>query len=51
MVEQITGLISNLKVELIGPVVAKGHPRDEDFGALDELADQILAKHKTLGIA
>ncbi len=50
MVEQITGLISNLKVEMIRPVVAKGYPRDEDFVALDELADQILAKHKTVGI-
>lgn len=51
MVEQITGLTSNLKVEVIPPVVAKGHPRDADFAALDELAERILAKHKTLGIA
>jgi flavorubredoxin len=51
MVEQITGLVPNLKIEIIPPVVAKGYPRDEDFGALDKLADQILAKHKALGIA
>ncbi len=50
MVEQITGLIPNLKVEVLEPVVAKGHPRDEDFGALDKLADQILARHKAIGI-
>jgi len=50
MVEQIAGLISNLKVEMIPPVVAKGYPRDEDFAALDELADRILAKHQALGI-
>lgn len=50
MVEQITGLVPNLKVEIIPPVVAKGYPRDEDLGALDRLADQILAKHKALGI-
>jgi flavorubredoxin len=51
MVEQLTGLIANLKVELIEPVIAKGQPKDEDFAALDRLADQILAKHKQIGIA
>jgi len=51
MVEQITGLIPNLKVELLSPVIAKGHPKDDDFDALDRLADEILAKHKELRIA
>jgi len=51
MVEQITGLISNLKVEILTPVIAKGHPKDDDFMALDKLADQILAKHKELKIS
>ena len=51
MVEQLAGLIANLKVELIEPVVAKGQPKDEDFTALDKLADEILAKHKQIGIA
>ena len=51
MVEQITGLIPNLKVELIEPVVAKGHPKDNDFIALEKLADRILAKHKEIKIA
>jgi flavorubredoxin len=51
MVEQLTGLIANLKVELIEPVVAKGQPKDEDFAALNRLADRILAKHKEIGIA
>ncbi len=51
MVEQLTGMIPNLKVEVIEPVIAKGHPKDEDFVALDKLADQILAKHKELKIA
>jgi len=50
MVEQITGLIPNLKVEILEPVVAKGYPKDDDFMALDGLADGILAKHKELGI-
>jgi len=51
MVEQLAGLLSNMKVELINPVIARGHPKDEDFHALDQLADQILAKHKEIGIA
>ena len=51
MVEQLTGLISALKVELLQPVVAKGFPRDEDFNSLDRLADDILAKHRELAIA
>jgi len=51
MVEQLAGLIANLKVEMIEPVIAKGQPKDEDFHALDKLADQILTKHKQIGIA
>ena len=50
MIEQITGLISNLKIEILEPVVAKGYPKDDDFAALDKLADGILAKHKELKI-
>jgi flavorubredoxin len=50
MVEQITGLIPNLKVEILGPVIAKGYPKDDDFTALENLADKILAKHKELKI-
>lgn len=51
MVEQITALVPNLKVELIEPVVVKGYPKDDDFAALDKLADEILAKHKGIGVA
>ncbi len=50
MVEQLTGLLSNLKVEILEPVIAKGHPKDDDFAALNKLADQILTKHKGLKI-
>jgi len=46
MVEQITRMLSNLKVELLEPVVIKGFPKEQDFGALDKLADEILNKHK-----
>jgi len=45
MVEQITGMLSNLNVELLEPVVIKGFPKEENLRALDRLADQILNKH------
>ena len=50
MVEQLTALMPNLKVEILEPVVIKGHPKENDFVALDKLADNILTKHKELGI-
>ena len=31
---------------MLEPVVIKGFPRDEDFEALDRLADEILMRHK-----
>ncbi len=46
MVEQIKGMLSNLKVELLEPVVIKGFPREEDFRALDRLANEVLNKHR-----
>ncbi len=51
MVEQITGLLSNLKVEILEPVIAKGNPKDSDFTALDNLAGKIAVKHRELKIA
>ncbi len=51
MVEQIIAALPNLKVQLLGPVVAKGHPKEADFRALDNLAEEILARHKEMKIA
>ncbi len=51
MVEQITAMLPNLKVQMIDPVVIKGHPKDADFRALDKLADEILARHKEIKIS
>jgi len=48
MFEQITGMLTKLKVELLQPVVIKGYPKADDFKALDRLADDILNKHKEL---
>ncbi len=45
-VEQLVGIIPNLKVELLEPVLSKGHPREEIFKALDNLAETIARKHK-----
>jgi len=45
-VEQITGLISNLKAEILEPVLCKGFPDEADFRALDNLAATIWEKHK-----
>jgi flavorubredoxin len=51
MVDQLKGLLSNLKADFIEPIVARGCPRDEDFAALDDLAEEILTRHKEAGIA
>lgn len=50
MVADILALIPNLKVELIEPVVIKGHPQDKDRIAIDALADEILKRHQRIGI-
>ena len=50
-VEQLTGMLTNLKAEILEPVLTKGLPRDDAFARLDQLADEILAKHKAIGIA
>ncbi len=50
-VEQITGMIPNLKAEVLTPVISKGFPREEDFKALDNLASTIADKHKEYGFA
>jgi len=50
MVEQLTSMLPNLKAEILEPVITKGFPKDNDFIALDKLADEILDKHKELGI-
>jgi flavorubredoxin len=50
-VEQLKGMIPNLKAEVLDPVIIKGLPRDEDFRALDTLARTIVNKHKEHGFA
>jgi len=50
-VEQLAGMIPNLKTEVLAPVLSKGFPREEDFKALDNLASTIAQKHKEHGFA
>jgi len=50
-VEQLTGALGQLQAEVIPPVMVKGAPQNPDFGHLDHLADEILARHKSIGIA
>ena len=48
-VDTIAGLIPNLKVEIIQPVICKGQPREADYQALEKLAETIVQKHKDSG--
>jgi len=45
-VETLAGMIPNLRVEVIDPVLCKGVPSEKDFKALDDLAAAIAEKHK-----
>ena len=46
MVEFLTETLTNLKSDVIEPVVIKGYPKPEDFKELERLADKIFMKHK-----
>ena len=50
-VEQLKGMIPNLKVEVLDPVISKGFPKEPDFRSLDNLANTIAEKHKERGFA
>jgi len=48
-VETLAGMIPNLKVEVIAPVLCKGFPTRDVFSQLDDLAATIAQKHKEQG--
>jgi len=50
-VEQLAGMIPNLKVEILEPVLSKGFPKEADFKALDNLAATVAEKHKEYNFA
>lgn len=48
-VEQLTGMLGNVKAEILEPVLSRGFPGEDDFAALDKLAATIAAKHRESG--
>jgi flavorubredoxin len=48
-VDTLAGMIPNLKVEVLEPVLCKGEALETDFEALDRLAGTIAQKHKENG--
>ena len=48
MLENISSMIGNLKVEILSPVIIKGYPKEEDYNSLIKLASEIAEKHKNL---
>lgn len=42
--------LANLKAELLEPVFVKGLPKEEDYKKLDEFAELIYQKHKSIGV-
>ena len=48
MLENISAMIGNLKVEILSPVIVKGYPKAEDYNSLIKLAGEIAEKHKNL---
>ena len=45
-VDVLAGMIPNLKVEVLEPVICKGLPKEADLKALEKLASTIAEKHK-----
>lgn len=48
--KKIETMAQPLRKEVLPFVNIKGHPRDEAYAKLDELAEHIVAKHKELGV-
>lgn len=46
----IAQLLAPLKLDLLEPLQVKGKPKAEDFKKLDEMADSIYEKHKSIGL-
>lgn len=49
-VETITKMLDHVNIQLIPPVMVQGEPDEAALQALDRLADEILRKHKEIGI-
>jgi len=49
-VDTLSGMIPNLKVEVLDPVLCKGLPSEDNLKALDDLAAAIADRHREAGI-
>ncbi len=49
-VDTVKDMLGRLKVEFLEGVYVRGYPKDEDFAALDRLADEIRKRHEEAGI-
>ncbi len=45
-VDLLKGILTNLKAEIIDPVIIKGFPNEEDYKKMDDLVYEIVRKHK-----
>ncbi len=48
LVEALAGMLTNLKVEVIDPVIVKGYPKEADLAQVEALADKIADKHRSI---
>ncbi|MFC1537431.1 FprA family A-type flavoprotein [Gemmatimonadota bacterium] len=46
MDEQLAALLHSLKLEVLNPVITRGHPDKADYESLDILADSIARRHR-----
>lgn len=49
-VETLAGMIPNLNVEVLDPVLCKGLPKEPDYAALTRLAEAIAQRHREHGL-
>jgi len=50
IVETMKSMLTNLKVELIEPVIVNGFPKEQDLKSLDRLAEDIVRRHREIKI-
>jgi flavorubredoxin len=48
MIDVIKNMLGNLKIEILEPLMIKGHPKANDYEKLDNLAQQIVEKNASL---
>lgn len=48
--EILSDMISNIKAEVIPPLLIKGYPKEEDFKMIENMAETIVQKHKEAGL-